>query len=152
MMCFDTVSLSLWGKMENLNGFHFYYPSVIWRKLRPKGCHPMKYFFKFPPRPNNIVLLKQAICWVVCLASSVFNVGAQTANGVYQALLTACMAWLFKTKLTMWEKPASILPRLILELLYSFEFSRAGQATPGKPAEIKGEPIGVVKNLKYIGN
>lgn len=45
-----------------------------------------------------------------------------------------------------------MLPSLIQRLLCSFEFSRAGQTSPGKPAEVKGEPVGVIHEKPELPN
>lgn len=72
----------MWGEMEGINGFQFQYPPVIWGKLIPKCCHPIKHFIKFPPWLISMILPKRAICWVNCSASCIFKASAQSANGV----------------------------------------------------------------------
>ena len=144
MIWFDTVSMNHVGWNGRFKWIPISLSHCDLRKAETEMLPPNKALYQIPS-----VLPKKAIYWVDCLASCIFNAGAQPANRVSQVLLTVCMAWLF-TRDWQYEKN-QILHTLGWERGYSARlnaesaaFRWAGQANPGKLAEVKWEPMRVV--------
>lgn len=129
---------TMWGEMEGLNGFQFHYPTVIRGKPRLKCHHPIKHFIKFPP----------------CSAKESYLLGSLFSK-LHFSLRCPASQWsladfaysvcgLAIYEIDNMRKTRFCIPSAEWEATRLIWMRWAGQASPGKFAGVKWEPMGVI--------
>lgn len=151
-----------WGEMEGVNGFQFHYPTVIWRKLRPQRCHPVKYFIKFPPGLDSTSWLccqRKLFAWGllggVTLQQVAFLTWVPSSQWslTTQALLTTRLARLFTWDWQNEKNQSLCSPAWFRGHPAHLNSAELVSLALGKPAGGNREPMeSLRKNLKCIEN